>query len=219
MAALTEGRHPGECILTEGPGHYSREVLTILSGTGKVAANTVLGQITNAGASSAAKAGGNTGNGALTMDAVTPLLTGVQVGVYKVVCIEPATNGGIFAVTDPDGTMLGTVAVGATFSNEIRFAIADGATDFIAGDGFDITVAAGSGKWVPSANTGLDGSQIAKAVAIYDADATSGDAKVVALVRMSEVNGDMLAYHSSVDDANKRATKATQLAAAGIIVR
>lgn len=43
---FTEGRHPGEAILTEANGARSRENVTIPSGTGVVEANTVLGEIT-----------------------------------------------------------------------------------------------------------------------------------------------------------------------------
>lgn len=105
------------------------------------------GQVSSAAAAvtdtgtSAAKSGGNTGTGALTMDATTPVLSGAVDGVYTVRCITAATDSGTFRVTAPNGTVLGDVAVGATFANQVKFAIADGGTDFIVGDGFDITVA------------------------------------------------------------------------------
>lgn len=75
------------------------------------------------------------------------------------------------------------------------------------------------GKFVPSPATGSDGSQTGVAINIYPVDATSGDVKVTAIVRSAEVNGKVLGYAASVDDAPKRAAKATQLAAVGIIVR
>jgi phage tail sheath protein FI len=49
-------------------------------------------------------------------------------------------NGGVFDVRDPQGVLLGTTTVGAAFSNQVAFTIADGSTDFIIGDGFDVTV-------------------------------------------------------------------------------
>ncbi len=76
-----------------------------------------------------------------------------------------------------------------------------------------------SGKYTPSPDTGADGSQTAVAIALYDCDATSADAPVVAVVRHAQWNVNTLTYHSSVNDGAKRAAKATQLAAAGIIVR
>ena len=92
-------------------------------------------------AAAAAKSGGNaTNTGALTLDATTPILAGAKVGVYMVRCIAAASNSGTFRVSDPDGFVLGDVAVGATFANDIKFAIADGTQDFIVGEGFDITI-------------------------------------------------------------------------------
>lgn len=49
MTVLTEGRHPGEFIMTEANGQRSRETITIVSGAGVVAAGTVLGKITASG--------------------------------------------------------------------------------------------------------------------------------------------------------------------------
>ena len=76
-----------------------------------------------------------------------------------------------------------------------------------------------SGKYAPSPATGSDGAQTAAAVALYGCDATSADQKIAIIARAAEVKADPLVFHASVDDAAKRAAKATQLAAAGIIVR
>ncbi len=77
-----------------------------------------------------------------------------------------------------------------------------------------------SGKYVLSPHTGADGSQTAVAIALYGCDATSADQKIAAIVRgPAGWNGNTLTFAASVDDAAKRATKATQLAAVGIIVR
>lgn len=75
------------------------------------------------------------------------------------------------------------------------------------------------GKYVPSPATGSDGSQTGVAINLYEVDATSADVKVAAITRDAEVNGKTLSFASSVDDDAKKATKATQLAAVGIIVR
>lgn len=123
MAALTEGRHAAEFILSEGNGHVSRDAVTIVSGAGKLAAGTVLGKIT------------------------------------------------------------------------------------------------ASGKFTASPATGTDGSQTAAAVLLAPVDATSADIVGVAVTRACEVNGNLLAYDATVDDATKRAAKATQLATVGIIAR
>ena len=46
MTVLTEGRHPGEFLMTEANGQRSRENITIASGAGIIAPGTVLGRIT-----------------------------------------------------------------------------------------------------------------------------------------------------------------------------
>lgn len=90
------------------------------------------------GAVGAAKAG-NTGNGVMTL-AGTPVLSTGRAGVYRVVFVEPVTNLGTFVVEDPSGKIVGEGVVGTAFSNQVAFTIADGATDFVAGDAFTITV-------------------------------------------------------------------------------
>lgn len=119
-------------------------------------------------AASAAKSGGNTGGGTCTMDGSTPVLAGAKAGVYTVRCIATGTNGGQFIVVDPDGISLGQAIVGTTFSNKIKFALADSGTDFAVGDGFDITVTA---THVP-----LPG-------CVWDTTATSGNIGIVRINR------------------------------------
>ncbi|MCF8265828.1 MAG: hypothetical protein K9I99_15115, partial [Melioribacteraceae bacterium] len=139
------------------------KAVTIKSGAGVIAKNTVLGKET-LGAVTVAADGGNTGNGVFTLDATTPKLARAKAGIYKVVCIAAATNGGTFRVTDPEGYVLGDVAVAATFSNQIKFSIADGATDFVVGDTFDVTIAAGSGKHLAYSSSNVDGTQYPEAI-------------------------------------------------------
>lgn len=90
---------------------------------------------------SAAKSGGNTGNGAmggLSAD------DAAAIGAWRVICQSVASNAGAFAVYRPDGTFDGIALVGAAYNsnNGPNFTIADGATDFIVGDEFVLTVAA-----------------------------------------------------------------------------
>lgn len=49
MPVLTEGRHPGELLLTEANGQRSREAVTVASGAGIIAAGTALGKVTATG--------------------------------------------------------------------------------------------------------------------------------------------------------------------------
>jgi hypothetical protein len=83
----------------------------------------------------------NTGNGA--MGAIT-VSAAAKVGVYKLRVIEPAANAGTFIIEDPDGNEISVKGtVGSAYSGGgLAFTLADGATDFVSGDGFDITVSA-----------------------------------------------------------------------------
>lgn len=179
----------------------SRKV-TLLSGENRTR-GAVLGKISIGGAASAAKAGGNTGAGTLTLDATTPVRPGAKVGVYTVRCIAAATDGGTFRVEDPDGNVLGDVLVGATFDDDIKFAIADGNPDFIVGDGFDITVSAGSGKYKLAAAAAIDGSAVPDAILAEDRDATSADAECLIYTR-GDFNQDALVLGSGLTVAGIR---------------
>lgn len=155
-----------------------QRTITLLSGQ-TLARGAVLGRVSVGAAVSAAKAGGNTGNGALTLDATTPVLAGAKAGVYAVRCIAAAANAGTFRVEGPDGDVLGDVAVGATFADDIKFVIADGGTDFVVGDGFDIAVAEAD-KYALSLAAAADGSQEPVAVLAIDCDASGGDKSTTA---------------------------------------
>lgn len=83
--------------------------------------------------------GTNTGNG--TMGDVT-VTAGAKIGRYTLTIVEPGSNVGTFVVVDPDGVQIGDGVVAAAFSaGGLAFTLADGATDFVAGDSFAITVA------------------------------------------------------------------------------
>lgn len=112
-------------------GSTSRAIGTIEAAAGTLAATASAELVTG------------TNKGALTMDGSTPTLAGCQVGVYKAVCVEPGANVGQFAVYDPAGVYLGVHTVaGAAFATQIKFTIADGSADFVAGDYFTVTVVA-----------------------------------------------------------------------------
>lgn len=207
-----------DVVKTEGPNRISRDEGILASGSGVVLCGTVLGRIGVGAAVSAAKAGGNTGNGTLTLDVANPVRDGAKVGVYRVRLKTAAANGGTWQVTDPEGYDLGEVAVGAGFDNDIKFASADGATDFIVGDGFDITVALGSGKYAPLDFADADGSQNADAIILEKADATSADVRVVLLRRQAEVVSQALVWPVGATTLQKNAALA-RLEQRGIVAR
>ncbi len=228
------------------------------------------------GFSAAAAFDGTIGTrGALTL-ADPAVGAAVKPGVYRVTCIEPATDAGTFSVEDPDGVEIGVATVGVAFdSTHIKFTIADGATDFgagdafnvtvtaavptglgdftvtapdgtvlgtatvgtpfvsthinftigapdaaeyVVGDGFTVTVAAGSGHYKMWNPANVDGSQVASAILFEAVDATDGALPGVGLVRDLEVNASELVWFTGATTDNKAAGLA-QLAAAGIIGR
>lgn len=86
---------------------------------------------------------GNTGDGA--MGAIT--VSTARTGTHKIVALEPGSNVGTFAHFQPtiDGKghelVSKRVVVAAAYSaGGLAFTLADGATDFASGDGFDIEV-------------------------------------------------------------------------------
>lgn len=294
-------------LLSEANGNRSRENGTLLAGE-SVVAGEVLGAVTAGAATSAAKSGGNTGNGTITAAPtklagaqagvyqvratggafdgaiaaaagntgngtaamnVTETAAGVVAGVYRAVCIEPAADGGTFAVYDPAGVYIGDATVGVLFdgvvkftisdggtdfaagdafnitvtatipadggvfsvtapngaalpnatvgvayATQLAFTIADGSTDFIVGDGFDITVAAGADKLRAFTAAAVDGSSSAVAIAGDSVDATDADQMIAYIARDAEVNEKCLTYPSG-----QLAAVTAALEAAGIRVR
>lgn len=189
-----------------------REQGTVKISAGALARGEVMGKITK-GDLSQAFAG--TDNGVLTLDATTPKLANAQAGAYKVKCITAATNGGTFEVFDPKGNSLGIVAVGATFANQIKFAIADGATDFVAGDLFTITIAAGSGQLAAYDSTALDGTEEPYGILLEPlADAATTQGGLVALT--GEFSSGALSFAHSGDTA---ASVKSKLRALGIYLK
>jgi len=94
---------------------------------------------------SAAKSGGNTGNG------VTSAITAgalAQPGVYKARVESAGTNIALWNLYDPNGNLIDSQGYSGsgqavTFTNQqLVLTITDGSTDFVVGDGFDITVTA-----------------------------------------------------------------------------
>jgi hypothetical protein len=174
-----------------------------ITGGAALIRGTVLGKVTLGAATSAAKSGGNTGNGTFVLDATTPILTYAEVGVYTLRCIAAATNSGTFRLSSPAGRVLGdyTIAGGAggtvTVANQIKGVITDGATDFVVGDGFDITIAAGSGAYKKAIAAALDGSAVPMTLLCDDADASSADV-LGGIYTMGEFNGNALTLGAGI---------------------
>jgi len=226
MATLTETARISDIILFQvGEAvDYVIDQVTLISGGSACAVGQILGQIIVGAATAATKSGGNTGNGTCVVDATTPTLINAKPGVYTVRCTIAGTNSATFIVIDPTGVSLGTGSCSGsgasfTFADRVKFVITDGSTDFIVGDGFDITVPAGSGKWTQVAPAANDGSAVAAGVCILAGNPASADVISAALTRGPAIlKTSALAYTAGMTTPQK-ATALAQLQTLGITNR
>jgi head decoration protein D len=209
--SFTENSRVSDVLLFEAGEEFSftRDQITVVSGTLACAIGQVLGKITIGAITAAAPVG--TGNGTCTL-----LTTGAtaKVGAYTV----KFSSATAFTVTDPNGVQLTNGVNGAYTDSQINFTITAGGTAFVAGDTITITVAAGSGKWSQVTPAAVDGTQNAAGVLIGGAfTATLGaDATAVAVTRgpaILKLNG--LVWTSGMSSPQKTAALA-QLQALGI---
>ena len=215
MATLvfTESVHNGGFIVSEEPGTRSRDQGILISGQGPLQAATVLGKITTSTAAPVAAANaGNTGNG--TCGAVTES-AGAKVGAYSLL-FNTATE---YTVYDPNGAEVGKGNTGVAFAaGGLAFTITAGGVAMVAGDGFTITVVAGSGKYTQLAPAAADGSQIAAGILWGLTDASAGDTACTVVTTAAEVNAAELIYPNGISAPQKAAALA-QLLALGIKAR
>ena len=217
-----EPKHAGAFMVSEAPGRQSRDRFVValnqsLAAGQAVGKTAVIAQVT----SSAVADASNTGNGVITLDAAAPVAAGAKNGVYRAVNELVATNSGEFVVFDPDGIEIGRVAVGATFNNQIKYVIADGATDFAIGDAFSITVGIEDTDYQIAAYNpaGVDGSQRVAGI-LWEGVTTDGVnlGVGVVIVRAAEVRGVDLVWSAGIT-AIQKADAIRQLEKLGIIAR
>ena len=215
QTVLTEGMHTGEHIGEMALGlSYHNDPVTVLSGQNLVA-GAVVGAVPAGTSASAAKSGGNTGNGTFVLDATTPILPGAIEGIYSLRNIEAVTNGGKFVLKDPNGFSLGTyiIVAGAggtvTIADQIKGVLTDGSTDFVVGDGFDITISALTEKIVEYDPAATNGAQYVRGVLYGAVNATSADTPGVISARGPMiVNSHDIAWKSGLTTAQKTTGKA-----------
>lgn len=214
VTPVTEYWHAGGFLVSEANGHRPRDSCVIASGQ-VLQAGTVLGKVVLGAAT--AVAGTNTGNG--TMGAVTVGAAGI-VGVYTLKITKAATNAGDFEVFDPNNEVCGIGTVALAFAGGgLTFTLADGATDFVVGDTFVITVAAGSGKCSPFDPTATNGLHRAFAVLYGPVDATNYDRPGAVIARSAEINASELVWGANVTTTPQKTAALASLAALGIIAR
>lgn len=215
MPVVTQGAQLSDVLFWEEDRDYSHEAVTLADGNA-VDVGTVLGIVSVGAATATAYAvnAADTGTcGTVTVSA------GAKPGTYKATIVETDTDAGKFTVEDPDGVTVGTGTVAVAFSGGgLAFTVADGATDFVTGEGFNIVVAPGSGKYAVYDQDASDGTQIAAGVALAAATASGADVEVAALVRHALVKDAGLKWPSDIDADEKTAALAS-LAALGIYTR
>lgn len=179
----------------------------------------LLGKQLTATAVSAVKASGaNTGTGTNVMDAA-PVLANAIPGIYTLRCIEAVADGGKFVLRDPRGVSLGVyiILAGAggviAYANQIKGVITDAGTNFIVGDGFDITVATVE-KYRACLAASVDGSQEPDAIAAYDCHADGADAELLVFT-----GGDFDLAGITLGTGNTHASVEEVLRRKGLILR
>lgn len=203
--------------------NMSRKTVTLRVGAETVVkTGTVLGKYI-AGSAAAVAGSGNVGDG--TMGAIT--VTGeAKPGVYSLTMIEPGTNAGEFQVEDPDGISVGTGTVASVFTGGgISFTLADGATDFVAGDTFAITVTATATYYKPAVETATDGSNVFAGIFMFDKGgedfytyAADTDYTVVVFEQDGMVSKEGLIFDSSYDTEAKKQASYDAMEAKGVRV-
>lgn len=163
-----------------------RDELLTFAGAGTVLEGTILARKSVEDAVVAAADGGNTGDGTVTLATVAAGSVVPLVGAYNLEVTEAVVNGGVLKLEDPNGALVAsnlimTVGAGAATVFEaagLQFTVTDGATDFIVGDKFSLTVAA-DGNMVVFATAGAGGAQIPVAILTYEVVATgAGDVPI-----------------------------------------
>lgn len=115
-----------------------------------------------------------------------------------------AVNAGLFSVTDPLGNKMPDATVGVAYTNnQLNFTLNDGSTDYVAGDSFSVTVAAGSGKYKKALAAAVDGSQDLDTAVVLaeDKDASSED-KTTTAYETGEFNYNVMTFGTGFTASN-----------------
>lgn len=183
-------------VLSEADGFLSRENAVVTQAGTAVKSGALLAQV-DAGAGTYAVDAGSTGN----PTAGTVVIGAAAIpGVYTIT-FTAATK---FDVEDPNGVKIGSGTLGTAFSKAgLGVTLTAGGTAAVAGDRATITVAAGSGKYVPYTANAAAGP--AAALLYQSLPAATGDVKAVVFTNDCEVNRALLTGLDATGEANLRA--------------
>ena len=185
--------------------------LTLVNSTNSAVGDTFTVDVaSNTVSTITASAVTGTGNGTITAGAVGGLALD---GAYRVICTTAAANAGTFTVHKPlTDEVIGTVTVagGATsVAGHFTLTIADGATDFIVGDYFTVTISMPKPTYTAHNPAAVDGSQNAVAILCHATDATSGALHSDVISRSAVVYDGKLTWKSGITAAQKSAAIAS----------
>jgi len=172
------------------------------------------GAVANGGAGGG---GANTGDGTCTAFALTNSGVIPKIGTYALKFTAAVTHGGEYIVKDPFGMTVAygamTAGAGAATIIEVEgfvFTLTDGSTDFAVGDGFTLTIAAGTGQVVKLDKSLTDGSQFIYGIALEAVTTGSGATGSVPVGITGVYNSDVVNFVSGttvadvVEDARKK---------------
>jgi hypothetical protein len=183
-------------ILSEAGAFRSRENGIVTQAGAEVKSGTLVTKVDTATTGSAAATAGNTGNP--TFGTISAGAAAIP-GEYKLT-FTAATK---FDVEDPNGVKIGTGTTGVAFSKKgVGFTLTAGGTPAVAGDEFTITVAEGSGKYIPYTADGAAGP--ADGICYTYLPAATGDAKAVIIANDCEVNRALLTGLDATGEAGLR---------------
>jgi hypothetical protein len=193
---------PMDFVLSEASGMRSRTAAVVTQSGTAIRSGTVLTQA-DTGAAVFAMDAGSTGNP--TAGTITVGVAALP-GVYRIVF----TAATLFLVEDPNGVTVDNGTLGTAFSaGGLGFTLTAGGTAAVSGDTAKITVAAGTGKFVP-----------------YTADRAAGPAAGILYNELPAATGDVKAVVFDADMEVRRgglvgldAAAEADLLALGIKVR
>lgn len=196
VAPLYSSTRIADFVLSEAETFRSRDNIVVTQTGDAVVSGTVLTKV-DTGAGVFALDAGVTGNptcGTITVGAAA------IPGVYRI-AFTAATK---FNVEDPAGVFIGNGTTGVAFSQSgMGFTLTAGGTAAIAGDTAKITVAVGTGKYIPYTASGAAGT--ADAILYTHLPALTGDAKAVAFTCDCEVRRGALTGLDATAETNLRA--------------
>lgn len=155
MTPLYSNPPLADFVLSEASGQRSRDNGTVKQTGAAILSGTVLTKEDTATTGTYALVAGSTGDPTSSAVAVSgPAVPGVYRGVFL-----SATD---FTVESPSGVPLGVGTLGTEFdAGGLTFTLTAGTTPAVAGDAFTMTVAAGTGLYIPYTASGAAGAAVA----------------------------------------------------------